>query len=69
MHKVVSISFEGNSKKYYFAAIDDLHLKDIVVVETVRGLELGKVVEEEKEITENIPLGRKKIEPRASKRG
>lgn len=57
MHKVVSISFEGNSKKYYFAAIDGLHLKDIVVVETIRGLELGKVVEEEKEITDEEVIG------------
>ena len=57
MHKVVSVSFEGNSKKYYFESIEGLNVKDIVVVETIRGLELGKVVEGKKEITDEEVIG------------
>ena len=57
MHKVVSVTFDGNHKKYYFGSIDGLSLKDMVVVETVRGLEIGKIVEEEKEITDEEVVG------------
>jgi len=44
-HKAVAIQFNYLGKKYYFSTNDlDLKKKDYVVVETVRGLELGEVV-------------------------
>lgn len=57
MPKVVSVSFEGNNKKYYFIPVGELHLDDKVVVETVRGLELGTVKGEEKEISDAEVIG------------
>jgi cell fate regulator YaaT (PSP1 superfamily) len=44
-HKAVAIQFNYLGKKYYFSTNDlDLKRKDYVVVETVRGLELGEVI-------------------------
>jgi len=44
-HTVVAIQFNYLGKKYYFSTNNlDLHRKDFVVVETIRGLELGEVV-------------------------
>lgn len=41
------VSFEGSKKVYSFGSdSDDYHVNDYVVVETVRGLELGKIVKE-----------------------
>ena len=41
------VSFEGSKKVYSFGSeSDDYHVDDYVVVETVRGLELGKIVKE-----------------------
>lgn len=41
------VSFEGSKKVYSFGSdTDDYHVDDYVVVETVRGLELGKIVKE-----------------------
>jgi cell fate regulator YaaT (PSP1 superfamily) len=57
MKKVVSITFEGTYKKYYFAAMPGLKIGDFVVVETVRGQELGRVVGEEKEIDDSEVVG------------
>ncbi|MDD3128856.1 MAG: stage 0 sporulation family protein [Candidatus Izemoplasmatales bacterium] len=44
-HQVVAIQFNRLGKKYYFSS-NNLELKrgDLVVVETIRGLELGEVV-------------------------
>jgi cell fate regulator YaaT (PSP1 superfamily) len=51
MKKVASISFKEVGKIYYFDPLDfDLKTNDRVVVETVRGLELGTVVLDMKEI-------------------
>ncbi|MEA5026888.1 MAG: regulatory iron-sulfur-containing complex subunit RicT [Erysipelotrichaceae bacterium] len=42
---VVSIRFKGTKKSYYFGVNDsEIHDKDYVVVETIRGIELGEVV-------------------------
>lgn len=57
MKKVVSVSFKGNHKRYYFEALPFLKLNDKVVVETVRGIELGSITEEEKEIEEDKIIG------------
>jgi cell fate regulator YaaT (PSP1 superfamily) len=44
-HRAVAIQFNYLGKKYYFSTNDlDLKRKDYVVVETVRGLELGEVI-------------------------
>ncbi|MCF7926358.1 MAG: stage 0 sporulation family protein [Candidatus Izimaplasma sp.] len=56
MKEVVGIRFKPVGKTYYFAPEElDLNLFDKVIVETVRGIELGEVVEEKKEIkNENV---------------
>ena len=49
--KEVGINFEGQPKIYSFDPAGlNLKLGDFVVVETARGLELGKVATEEKNI-------------------
>ena len=51
---VVGIRFKAVGKKYYFSPAGfKLELHDRVIVETVRGIELGEVVEREKEIQES----------------
>ena len=57
MPKVVSIVFDGNHKKYYFGSIDGLELNQYVVVETARGIEIGKVIQKEMEIDESDIVG------------
>ncbi len=50
---VVGIRFKAVGKKYYFDPQDlTLDVGDFVVVETVRGLELGTVIEDPKEVDE-----------------
>jgi len=54
MVKVVGISFKEVGKIYYFDPTPlDLHVDDLVVVETIRGIELGKVVIPPKEVEES----------------
>ncbi len=50
--KIVGIRFKGNGKPYYFSTDMDLALQDKVVVETVRGFELGSVATSLKEMSE-----------------
>jgi cell fate regulator YaaT (PSP1 superfamily) len=51
---VVGIRFKAVGKKYYFSPAGfKLELMDKVIVETVRGIELGEVIEREKEILES----------------
>jgi cell fate regulator YaaT (PSP1 superfamily) len=51
---VVGIRFKAVGKKYYFdPAGFEVSLNDKVVVETVRGIELGEVIEREKSIEES----------------
>ena len=50
-HKVVAIQFNKLGKKYYFATNNiDLKYSDYVIVETIRGMELGEVVSDIMEI-------------------
>lgn len=52
-NKVIGIRFKAVGKKYYFDPKDyDVKLGDRVVVETVRGIEMGEVIEGLKEITD-----------------
>ena len=52
-HTVVAIQFNYLGKKYYFSTNNlDLHKNDFVVVETIRGFELGEVVSNIMEITD-----------------
>ncbi len=62
-HKVVGIRFKEAGKKYYFDPVEfDLTVDDKVVVETVRGLELGRVIENVKTLDdENIIASLKPI--------
>ncbi len=55
-NKVIGVRFKEAGKKYYFDPADHvLDLGERVVVETVRGLEIGEVMEEEK-IVEDAAL-------------
>ena len=52
-NSVVGIRFKEVGKKYYFDPVDlPLKIGDAVIVETVRGLELGEVLEAVKEVEE-----------------
>ncbi|MFA7075044.1 MAG: stage 0 sporulation family protein [Candidatus Izemoplasmatales bacterium] len=52
-HKVVAIQFNHLGKKYYFSPNElNLNKNDFVVVETIRGLELGEVVSDIIEISD-----------------
>lgn len=54
MTKIVGIGFKEVGKIYWFSPNSyKINLDDIVVVETVRGLELGKVVEPIKEVEDS----------------
>lgn len=54
MVKVISVKFKEVGKKYFFEAPEiEIHDKDKIVVETVRGFELATVVGEKKEIDES----------------
>ncbi len=56
--KVVGIRFKRGGKKYYFDPLDyTLNEKDKVVVETIRGYEMGEVVEKCKEIPNEEVIG------------
>ena len=53
-NKVVGIRFKAVGKKYYFDPVDNhVEMFDKVIVETIRGIELGEVIEAEKEIADN----------------
>lgn len=53
MTKVIGVKFKENGKSYYFNPNNlDIKENDNVIVETVRGLEFGKVVFADKEINE-----------------
>lgn len=52
--KTVGIQFKEVGKKYYFNPQDmDLKIGELVVVDTIRGYELGQVIEKVKEIEES----------------
>jgi len=53
-NKVVGIRFKAVGKKYYFDPADfTLAMHDKVIVETIRGVELGEVIENIKEIDDS----------------
>ena len=53
-HKVIGIRFKAVGKKYYFDPVNlDVKVLDKVIVETVRGIEMGEVVETEKYIEDS----------------
>ena len=53
MIKIIGVRFKSGGKVYYFNPNGLSAKKDeFVVVETARGIEMGKVVIEEKEISE-----------------
>jgi len=53
MYKVVGIRFKRACKVYYFEADEAYHRGDQVIVETSRGLELGEVVMENRNVGES----------------
>ncbi|MCR5741254.1 MAG: stage 0 sporulation family protein [Gammaproteobacteria bacterium] len=58
MKRIVSVCFEGNHKRYYFDPKNlPIELNGFVVVETIRGLELGKVVEGFKDVSDDEIVG------------
>lgn len=52
MEKLAPVRFNKNSKYYYFSTHLDLKKGDKVVVETIRGLEMGEIVSDLKELGE-----------------
>ncbi|MBB5174925.1 regulatory iron-sulfur-containing complex subunit RicT [Texcoconibacillus texcoconensis] len=60
MHQVVGVRFKKAGKIYYFSPGDlSIEVDDYVIVETVRGIEFGKVVIGKKEVDEQdvvLPL-------------
>ena len=60
--KIVGVRFKGVGKVYYFSTHVPLKKLDAVIVETARGLELGEVVTDMKELSEfNLDMELKPI--------
>lgn len=51
--KTLGIRFINNGKIYNFEQEEDINLNDLVVAESIRGIDVGKVVIIDKEINEN----------------
>ena len=67
--KLASVKFKSASKIYYFSTNLKLKKDDRVVVETARGLELGEISQELKDISEfNLDTELKKIVRKATKK-
>jgi len=66
--RLACIRFNSVGKSYYFSTHLDLHKGDKVVVETIRGLELGELITELKDISEfNLDTELKKIKRKANR--
>lgn len=52
MEKLAAVRFNNTSKPYYFSSVFDLKKGDKVVVETIRGLELGQIISDLKDMSE-----------------
>lgn len=52
MDRLAAVRFNNVKKFYYFSTSLDLHKGDKVVVETVRGLELGEIIADLKDLSE-----------------
>ncbi len=57
MPNVVTVTFEGNHKRYYFGSIPNLEVGKYAVVETARGIEVGKIVQGEMEVSDDEVVG------------
>lgn len=67
--KLASVKFKSAGKIYYFSTNLKLKKEDRVVVETARGLELGEISQELKDISEfNLDTELKKIVRKATKK-
>ena len=67
--KLASVKFKSAGKIYYFSTNLKLKKDDRVVVETARGLELGEISQELKDISEfNLDTELKKIDRKATKK-
>ena len=67
--KLASVNFKSAGKIYYFSTNLKLKKDDRVVVETARGLELGEISQELKDISEfNLDTELKKIVRKATKK-
>ena len=67
--KLASVKFKSAGKNYYFSTNLKLKKDDRVVVETARGLELGEISQELKDISEfNLDTELKKIVRKATKK-
>lgn len=67
--KLASVKFKSAGKIYYFSTNLKLKKDDRVVVETARGLELGEISQELKDISEfNLDIELKKIVRKATKK-
>lgn len=67
--KLASVKFKSAGKIYYFSTYLKLKKDDRVVVETARGLELGEISQELKDISEfNLDTELKKIVRKATKK-
>lgn len=66
--RLACIRFNSVGKSYYFSTNLDLHKGDKVVVETIRGLELGELITELKDLSEfNLDTELKKVKRKANR--
>lgn len=66
--RLALVRFNNVGKSYYFSTDLDIHKGEKVVVETIRGLELGEVITELKDLSEfNLDTELKKIKRRANR--
>ena len=66
--KLALVRFNNVGKSYFFSTDLDVHKGDKVVVETIRGLELGELISELKDISEfNLDTELKRVKRRANR--
>ena len=66
--KLALVLFNNVGKSYFFSTDLDVHKGDKVVVETIRGLELGELISELKDISEfNLDTELKRVKRRANR--
>ena len=66
--KLALVRFNNVGKSYFFSTDLDVHKGDKVVVETLRGLELGELISELKDISEfNLDTELKRVKRRANR--
>lgn len=66
--KLALVRFNNVGKSYFFSTDLDVHKGDKVVVETIRGLELGELISDLKDISEfNLDTELKRVKRRANR--